>query len=60
MVRRCDNNKSEIECKNLLNVINEEFENISKIMYENAEKKIYSKIVKSENWESFMKELNKK
>lgn len=50
MVRRCDNNKSEIEYKNLLNVINEEFENISKIMYENAEKKIYSKIAKSENW----------
>lgn len=45
---------------NLTESIKEEFENIKKIMLENARSKFDSRIVEALDWKTFMVELNKK
>lgn len=60
LVRRCDGAKKDVNLDGIHETVKQELEEIKKTMYQNAHDKIHNKIVKAEDWKTFMTELNKK
>lgn len=59
-VRRVDKLKKKIKFENVKNSTISELENIHETMLVNAKKKMNERIVEAKDWNTFMKELNKK